>query len=77
MAYNLDEYPQFKDMNSQIARATEQQTSAADEVNLRINELSHSTEQSLSNTEGLSNASENLKQSSQALSDVVNRFKLD
>ena len=67
----------IKDMNSQIARATEQQTSAADEVNLRINELSQSTEQSLSNTEGLSNASENLKQSSQALSDVVNRFKLD
>jgi len=64
-------------MNSQIARATEQQTSAADEVNLRINELSQSTEQSLSNTEGLSTASENLKQSSQALSDVVNRFKLD
>ena len=67
----------IKDMNRQIARATEQQTSAADEVNLRINELSQSTEQSLSNTEGLSNASENLKQSSQALSDVVNRFKLD
>ena len=37
----------IKDMNSQIARATEQQTSAADEVNLRINELSQSTEQSL------------------------------
>ncbi|MCF7501588.1 MULTISPECIES: methyl-accepting chemotaxis protein [unclassified Pseudoalteromonas] len=67
----------IKDMNSQIARATEQQTSAADEVNLRINELSQSTEQSLSNTQGLSNDSENLKQSSQALSDVVNRFKLD
>ncbi|WP_199530196.1 methyl-accepting chemotaxis protein [Pseudoalteromonas sp. bablab_jr010] len=67
----------IKDMNSQIARATEQQTSAADEVNLRINELSQSTEQSLSNTQGLSNASDNLKHSSQALSDVVNRFKLD
>ena len=26
-------------MNSQIARATEQQTQAADEVNLRINDL--------------------------------------
>ncbi|MGX1112730.1 methyl-accepting chemotaxis protein [Pseudoalteromonas sp. MBR-15] len=67
----------IKDMNSQIARATEQQTSAADEVNLRINELSQSTEQSLSNTQGLSDASESLKQSSQALSDVVNRFRLD
>ena len=67
----------IKDMNSQIARVTEQQTSAADEVNLRINELSQSTEQSLSNTQGLSSDSENLKQSSQALSDVVNRFKLD
>lgn len=65
------------DMNGQIARATEQQTSAADEVNLRINELSQSTEQSLENTAGLSDASDNLKSSSQALSEVVARFKLD
>ena len=65
------------EMNSQIARATEQQTQAADEVNLRINELSHSTEQSLNNTKQLTNASDNLKQSSQGLSSVVNRFKLD
>lgn len=65
------------DMNGQIARATEQQSSAADEVNLRINELSQSTEQSLENTAGLSGASDNLKASSQALADVVARFKLD
>ena len=65
------------EMNSQIARATEQQTQAADEVNLRINELSQSTEQSLNNTKQLTNASDNLKQSSQELSSVVNRFKLD
>ncbi|MCQ8879090.1 methyl-accepting chemotaxis protein [Pseudoalteromonas shioyasakiensis] len=65
------------DMNGQIARATEQQSSAADEVNLRINELSQSTEQSLSNTAQLSDASDNLKQSSQELTEVVNRFKLD
>ncbi|MGS0536446.1 methyl-accepting chemotaxis protein [Pseudoalteromonas sp. SaAl2] len=65
------------DMNGQIARATEQQSSAADEVNLRINELSQSTEQSLSNTAQLANASDNLKHSSQEPTDVVNRFKLD
>jgi methyl-accepting chemotaxis protein len=65
------------EMNSQIARATEQQTQAADEVNLRINELSQSTEQSLNNTKQLTDASDNLKQSSQELSSVVNRFKLD
>ncbi|MBB1468334.1 methyl-accepting chemotaxis protein [Pseudoalteromonas sp. SG41-5] len=65
------------DMNGQIARATEQQSSAADEVNLRINELSQSTEQSLANTSQLSGASDNLKHSSQQLTDVVNRFKLD
>jgi len=64
------------EMNSQIARATEQQTQAADEVNLRINELSQSTEQSLNNTKQLTDASDNLKQSSQGLSNVVNRFKL-
>ncbi|WP_165734578.1 methyl-accepting chemotaxis protein [Pseudoalteromonas sp. C8] len=65
------------EMNSQIARATEQQTQAADEVNLRINELSQSTEQSLNNTKQLTDASDNLKQSSLELSSVVNRFKLD
>jgi methyl-accepting chemotaxis protein len=65
------------EMNSQIARATEQQTSAADEVNLRINDLSHSTEQSLNNTKQLTGASDKLKQSSSQLSSVVNRFKLD
>ncbi|HEA15022.1 MAG TPA: methyl-accepting chemotaxis protein [Pseudoalteromonas prydzensis] len=65
------------DMNGQIARATEQQSSAADEVNLRINELSQSTEHSLANTAQLSSASDNLKHSSQELSDVVSRFKLD
>ncbi|KPH60734.1 chemotaxis protein [Pseudoalteromonas porphyrae] len=65
------------DMNGQIARATEQQSSAADEVNLRIGELSQSTEQSLANTSQLSGASDNLKRSSQALTEVVNRFKLD
>ncbi|NMM39979.1 methyl-accepting chemotaxis protein [Pseudoalteromonas arctica] len=64
------------DMNGQIARATEQQSSAADEVNIRISELSQSTEQSLANTSQLSGASDNLKHSSQQLTDVVNHFKL-
>ena len=64
------------DMNGQIARATEQQTSAADEVNLRINDLSQSTEQSLGNTNALTRASDKLKQSSVELSSVVSRFKL-
>ena len=64
------------DMNGQIARATEQQTSAADEVNLRINDLSQSTEQSLGNTNDLTRASDKLKQSSVELSRVVSRFKL-
>ena len=65
------------DMNGQIARATEQQTSAADEVNLRINDLSQSTEQSLGNTKNLTCASDKLKQSSVELSSVVSRFKLN
>lgn len=65
------------DMNSQIARATEQQSTAADEVNLRINDLSHSTKQSLDNTRNLTCASDKLKHSSSQLSGVVARFKLD
>ncbi|MBB1371409.1 methyl-accepting chemotaxis protein [Pseudoalteromonas sp. SR45-4] len=65
------------EMNSQIARATEQQTLAADEVNLRINDLANSTKESLDNTKQLTGASEQLKQSSLQLSSVVTRFKLD
>ena len=65
------------EMNSQIARATEQQTQAADEVNLRINDLSQSTEQSLDNTKQLNSASDKLKKSSTELSSIVNRFKLN
>ena len=65
------------EMNTQIARATEQQTQAADEVNLRINDLSSSTAQSLNNTKQLTNTSDDLKRSSKELSSMVHRFKLD
>jgi methyl-accepting chemotaxis protein len=65
----------ISDMNTQIARATEQQTQAADEVNLRINDLTVMTDESLTTSEQLSDASLQLKTSSNNMSDVVNRFK--
>ena len=65
----------ISEMNTQIARATEQQTQAADEINLRINDLAGMTEDSLATTDTLSNASLELKSSSNSMSEVVARFK--
>lgn len=64
----------ISEMNTQIARATEQQTQAADEVNLRINDLAGMTDESLSTSEQLSEASLQLKSSSNNMSEVVGRF---
>lgn len=66
----------ISDMNTQIARATEQQSQAADEVNLRINDLAGMTDESLATTEQLSETSQKLKVSSNAMSEVVGRFKI-
>ncbi|GHG00383.1 methyl-accepting chemotaxis protein [Thalassotalea marina] len=66
----------ISDMNSQIARATEQQSNAADEVNLRINELATMTDESAKMTEKLNTASNELKSNSDTLTSVVTRFKL-
>lgn len=66
----------ISDMNSQIARATEQQTQAANEVNLRIAELADMTGEALNMTEDLSQASVELKSSSDQMNEVVGRFKL-
>lgn len=65
----------ISEMNTQIARATEQQTQAADEVNLRINDLAGMTDESLATSEQLSEASLQLKSSSNNMSEVVARFK--
>ena len=65
----------ISEMNTQIARATEQQTQAADEVNLRINDLAGMTDESLATSEQLSEASLQLKSSSNNMSEVVGRFK--
>ncbi|RJE73719.1 chemotaxis protein [Pseudoalteromonas sp. MSK9-3] len=66
----------ISDMNSHIARATQEQSSVAQEVNLRIADLSNATHQSLDTTHTLTDASLNLKQSSQQLGQVVQRFKI-
>ncbi|WP_085298607.1 methyl-accepting chemotaxis protein [Cognaticolwellia mytili] len=64
------------DMNSQIARATEQQSYAADEVNLRINELADMTNESVEMTENLASASIELKKNSDEVSKIIHHFKL-
>ncbi|TMP43674.1 methyl-accepting chemotaxis protein [Pseudoalteromonas citrea] len=66
----------ISDMNSHIARATQEQSSVAQEVNLRIADLSNATHQSLDTTHTLTDASLNLKQSSHQLGQVVQRFKI-
>jgi methyl-accepting chemotaxis protein len=65
----------ISEMNTQIARATEQQTQAADEVNLRINDLAGMTDESLATSESLLDASSELRASSHSMSEVVGRFK--
>nr|WP_171035678.1 methyl-accepting chemotaxis protein [Colwellia ponticola] len=65
----------ISDMNTQIARATNQQSQAADEVNLRINDLAGMTDESLATTEQLAHTSQALKTSSNDMSAVVARFK--
>jgi len=66
----------ISDMNTQIARATEQQSEAADEVNLRISDLAGMTDESLVTTQQLSETSQQLKTSSNNMSEVVGRFKI-
>jgi len=65
----------ISDMNTQIARATQQQTQAADEVNLRINDLAGMTDESLATSDSLMDASAELRSSSHSMSEVVSRFK--
>ncbi|MGL1957638.1 MAG: methyl-accepting chemotaxis protein [Colwellia sp.] len=65
----------ISDMNTQIARATEQQTQAANEINLRINDLASTTDQSMTATDKLNDASLQLESSSHSMSEVVTRFK--
>ncbi len=67
----------ISEMNTQIARATEQQTQAADEVNLRINDLASMTDESLATTDKLNDASLELESSSHSMSEVVSRFKFE
>jgi methyl-accepting chemotaxis protein len=64
------------DMNSQIARATEQQSSAADEVNLRISDLAGMTSESVTTTEKLALASVDLKKNSEEVTEIISHFKL-
>lgn len=66
----------ISDMNTQIARATEQQTQAADEVNLRINDLANMADESLSTSDKLTGASLELKSSSHNMSKIVSSFKI-
>lgn len=67
----------ISEMNTQIARATEQQTQAADEVNLRINDLAGMTDESLATSDTLNDASLQLESSSNSMSEVVSRFKFN
>ncbi|MFC3031134.1 methyl-accepting chemotaxis protein [Pseudoalteromonas fenneropenaei] len=63
------------EMNNHIARATQEQSTAAEEVNLRINDLSGSTNHCLETTQTLTKTSTALKAASQQLNNVVRGFK--
>ncbi|KZW99750.1 chemotaxis protein [Pseudoalteromonas luteoviolacea] len=63
-------------MNSQIARATQEQSHAAQEVNRRITDLSDSTNLSLDATQSLTDTSKALRSASQELGLVVEGFRV-
>ena len=63
-------------MSSEIAKATEQQAEAANEANMRINELSGAADSSLRTADELAAASQALRSSCLAIMDIANRFKL-
>ncbi|GAA6171364.1 methyl-accepting chemotaxis protein [Colwellia sp. KU-HH00111] len=65
----------ISEMNTQIARATEQQTQAAEEVNLHINDLAGITDESLDTSSKLNEASTQLETSSHSMSEILSRFK--
>ena len=65
----------ISDMNSHIAKATDEQSLAAQEVNERIAALSDATHHSLDTTQALNDTSEQLTQASHQLNEVVSRFK--
>ena len=64
------------DMNSHIARATEEQSTAAQEVNIRRTVLSEATDHSLETTHAFTEASLSLKQASHQLSEIIKGFKI-
>lgn len=64
-------------MSDYIASATEQQTQVAEEVNVRISDLSKMTVEAISNTDEIATASQDLKTTSLKISEVVQSFKLD
>ncbi|WP_419147360.1 methyl-accepting chemotaxis protein [Pseudoalteromonas 'SMAR'] len=66
----------ISDINSHIAKATDEQSLAAQEVNERIAALSDATHHSLDTTQALNDTSEQLTQASHQLNEIVSRFKV-
>lgn len=65
------------EMNSQIARATIEQSQAANEANLRINELASMSDESLRNSLLVSEIGNILNNNSGQMSAAIKRFKLN
>jgi methyl-accepting chemotaxis protein len=66
-----------KEMISQIATASHQQTAATDEVNRSLNEISHIIELSTSGTQDSAKASAGLSELAAGMLESVSKFRLD
>jgi methyl-accepting chemotaxis protein len=66
----------ISEMNSQIARSTAQQSEAVDEVTVRVNELAGIADESAEVSQKLATTGVHLRENSQQMAEVVNRFKL-
>ena len=67
---------QIVDLNVQIATAAEQQSTATEEINRNMNNITHQTEDTADSARSLSSSAQNIHQLSQTLDQTLGRFKV-
>ncbi|MEC8206941.1 MAG: methyl-accepting chemotaxis protein, partial [Pseudomonadota bacterium] len=71
-----EEISHINDVNTQVATATEEQTTVVEDLSRNINDISASSEETLNATQLLVNVSDRLDELAHELSTEVSRFKL-
>ncbi|WP_158070162.1 methyl-accepting chemotaxis protein [Motiliproteus sp. MSK22-1] len=66
----------INDMNIQIASAAEEQSAVAEEINLNVTAISHSTEVTVENSESIESVSREVAELSSQFQSITQRFKV-